>query len=192
MNPLESQIKALVEFLSSQKIKYVILGGIAVSIYGEPRFTADVDVNIILDKTGIDKFLELSKKSGFFPLFPNTKKIAKESGVIPMKHMKGKVEGRCDVIIAENALEYAAIKRGRLRKIGSVMARLVTPEDLIIHKITSFRPRDAEDLKGILIRQKGKLDIGYISEWLTKIDKAAKKSRSLSKLFDRLVDSYYK
>jgi len=94
--------------------------------------------------------------------------------------------GRLDIIIAENILEYTAIKRGRLRKINSIKARIISPEDLIIHKITSSRPRDLEDLRGILIRQKGKLDIRYIQEWLKKIDKVSKET-ALYKLFKRLL-----
>lgn len=186
MNTLELQLKTLVRFLSAQKIKYVILGGIAVSIYGEPRLTADIDVNIIFDKDKLDEFLVEAKKFNFYPLFPNTRKITEKTGVIPMKFVKGKITGKADIIIAENVLEYTAIKRGRIKKIGSIRARLVSPEDLIIHKITSSRPRDLEDLKGILVRQKGKLDIRYIRFWLKKIDRTDKRLQ-LCRLFNNLL-----
>lgn len=103
-----------------------------------------------------------------------------------MNFIKGKITGDFDVIIAENVLEYTAIERGRIKKIGSIKVRLVSPEDLIIHKIASFRPRDIEDINGILIRQKGRLDINYIRRWLKKIDKVNKKSQTL-KLFKSLL-----
>jgi predicted nucleotidyltransferase len=183
INPFEVQLKALIKFLSEQKIKYIILGGIAVSIYGEPRFTSDIDVNIIFDKKKINEFLEGAKKYGFYP---DVKNIVKEPGVIPMNFIKGKITGGFDIIIAENMLEYTAIERGRVKKMGSVKVRLVSPEDLIIHKIASFRPRDIEDVNGILIRQKGKLDINYIRSWLKKIDKANRNSRTY-KTFNSLL-----
>lgn len=185
MNSLELQLKALVKFLSEQRIKYIILGGIAVSIYGEPRLTADIDVNIILGKTRIREFLNKAKKYGFYPLFSDVKKIAEKTGVIPLKFIKGKAIGKCDIIIAENILEYTAIERGRIRRIDSIRARLVSAEDLIIHKVTSSRPRDIEDFKSILIRQRGKLNTKYIIGWLKKIDRANKKSR-LCKLFKEI------
>ena len=172
MNPLESQLKALAKFLTKEKIKYAILGGMAVSIYGEPRLTVDIDVNILFDKRKADEFLKKSKKYGFYPFFSKTKEMAAKTGVIPTEFKKTKI--RCDFITAENILEYEAIKRSKLKKIGSIKVRLVTPEDLIIHKIASSRPRDREDLKGILIRQKGKLDLKYVKTWLRKIDKANK------------------
>ena len=186
MSSLEFQLKIVVRCLSAQKIKYIILGGIAVSIYGEPRFTADIDVNIIFDKRKVNEFLNSAKKYGIYPLFPNTEKIVRETGVIAMKFIKGRAIGKFDIIIAENILEYSAIKRGRIKKINSVKARFISPEDLIIHKIASSRPRDFEDLKGILIRQKGRLDIKYIQYWLKKIDKVNKKSKTY-KIFKGLL-----
>lgn len=186
MSSLEVQLRGLIKCLSEQKIKYIILGGIAVSIYGEPRLTADIDVNIILDKKKIAEFLKEAKKYGFLPALPDAENIAKETGVIPINFIKGKTVGKFDIIIAENILEYTAIKRGRIKKIGSIKAKLISPEDLIIHKIASSRPRDIEDLNGILIRQKGRLDIRYIRDWLKKIDKANKISQ-LYKLFNSLL-----
>ncbi|MBN2097757.1 MAG: nucleotidyltransferase [Candidatus Omnitrophica bacterium] len=186
MNYLEIQLKALTECLSEQKIKYVILGGIAVSLYGEPRLTADIDVNVILEKEKLGEFLRNARRYGFYPVFTNELEIIEETGVIPLKFIRGKIKGKTDIIIAENILEYNAIKRGRIKKISSIQVRLVSPEDLIIHKLTSTRPRDFEDLRGILWRQKGKLDIKYIRYWLKKIDETDKKVR-LYKLFNQLL-----
>jgi len=187
MTQLELELNSLVRFLARQKIKYVILGGIAVSIYGEPRFTQDIDVNIIFDITKLDEFLREAGKYGFHPIGPDTKKIAEKTGVIPLRFRKGKTGAGCDIIIAENLIEYTSIRRGRLKKIGSVKARIITAEDLVIHKITSSRPRDIEDLRGILIRQKGELDIGYIKFWLKKIDKINRKTRLFKKFMQKIA-----
>ena len=62
MNSLDLQLESLVKCLTPEKINYVILGGVALSIYGEPRFTADIDVNVILDKGKIGEFLKKAKK----------------------------------------------------------------------------------------------------------------------------------
>jgi hypothetical protein len=103
-----------------------------------------------------------------------------------MKFSKNKVLGRCDFIIAQNALEYSGIKRARLKKIYSTKIKLISPEDLVIHKITSNRPRDIEDAEGILNRQRGKLDLHYIIFWLKKISEANKKPELLH-LFKKLI-----
>ena len=171
---MEKLLKSLSTFLSKEKIKYAAIGGFAVLVYGEPRMTVDLDINIILSRKMINEFLVKAKKYGILPLLPNTKKLARETGVIPLRFKKGKEDWRVDVILAENLLEYRAIERAKLMKVAGVKLSVISPEDLIIHKIASTRPRDHEDLRGILLRQKGKLDINYIRDMLKKIDKSSK------------------
>lgn len=185
MNSLELQLKQLLKLFKATRVKYAILGGIAVSIYGEPRSTFDIDINIMLDNNKIEGFLKKARKYGFTPLPANIKNFIKATGVIPMKFSKSNITGKSDFIIAQNILEHLCINRARFRKIYSIKARIVTAEDLIIHKITSQRPRDLEDAQGILIRQHGKLDIKYITQWLKKIDRVASQPKLL-KLFQRL------
>jgi hypothetical protein len=183
--PLEKQLKALINLFETIKIPYAILGGLAVILYGEPRLTMDIDVNISLPSNHIGQFLIIAKKTGFLPSCNSVKTFVKKTGVIPMKFMKTKPPGRCDIIIAENSLEHMALKRAKLKKIGSLNAKFITAEDLLIHKIASDRPRDIEDLKGILMRQRNKLDISYILFWLKKLDEANKSS--LVSLFKSLL-----
>lgn len=187
MNNFDEQLKILNKIFKQLKVKYVIIGGVAVSMYGEPRFTEDIDVNVLLDKNKIGEFLKKAKEYHFIPLYPQAKKIAQQSGVIPLKFVKGREIGRCDIIIAENALEYAAIKRGRVKQINSVRMRLISIEDLLVQKMTSIRPRDREDVRNILRRQKNKVDNSYVMEWLKKID-AIDKTLKLVKNYNELSE----
>lgn len=185
MNPLDFQLRQLVKLFKATSVDYAVLGGIAVSIYGEPRLTSDIDINIMLDNDKINDFLKKASKFGFTPLPSNIKKFIKETGVIPMKFSKNRITGKCDFIIAQNILEHLCIRRARFIKIGFIKAKIITPEDLIIHKITSKRPKDLEDARGILFRQRGKLDTKYIAHWLKKIDEVVRHSE-LFKLFESL------
>lgn len=157
-------------------------------LYGEPRLTLDIDVNISIGLEKIGSFLTIARKFGFYPIPKNIQSFIRNTGVIPLRFTKGKAIGRCDIIIAESPIEYATLKRAKVKKIGSLRVKFVTPEDLIIHKITSDRPRDLEDLKGILIRQQGKLDIKYILFWLKKIAIVNHKPE-LIRLFKNLLTS---
>jgi len=186
MNYIEFQLKQIAKLLREAKLDYAVLGGIAVSIYGEPRLTFDIDVNLMLDADNIDYFLKKAKKYGFLPLPKNIKKFVKTTGVIPMRFSKNRIIGECDFIIAQNTLEYLGIKRAISKKIYSIKIKLVTAEDLIIHKITSERARDIEDVIGILARQKGKLDLRYVNYWLKKISEVNKKPE-LCLVFKRLM-----
>lgn len=171
ISPFEETLKSLSSFLAKERIPYVILGGIAVLIYGEPRLTADVDVNIILDKHKINDFLNKARKYHFYPLGKETEKIAGQAGVILLQYVSQKLKIKVDVIIAENELEFAAIERGKIKKIGLLKVKFISPEDLIVHKMASTRPRDAQDVQGIILRQRKKIDIRYIYQWLRRLDK---------------------
>lgn len=174
MNSVGSVLRALAIFLAGQRIKYAVLGGFAVSVHGEPRFTADVDINIILEKNHLGRFIESGGKYGFRPAFPTALKIAEKTGVVLMKCVKSPSPVTIEFIVAENPLEYAAIKRARMQKIGPAKLKVITAEDLLIHKLASSRAKDREDVGGILARQTKRLDLKYIRDWLKRIDKANK------------------
>ena len=59
IKPLLSALEALVNFLSGFKIKNVIIGGIAASLLGKPRFTADRVVLLKHRASGINIDLAL-------------------------------------------------------------------------------------------------------------------------------------
>jgi hypothetical protein len=54
MNPLVKALHAFVEFLEKEQIDYMIIGGIANSIYGNPRQTFDIDIKINLEEIEIE------------------------------------------------------------------------------------------------------------------------------------------
>jgi len=175
MNPVVYQLKQIDKFLSGMGVEYAVVGGIAVSIYGEPRLTMDIDVNVMLESGKVADFLKKAKKYGFSPVPSRIKNFIRKTGVIPMKFSKSRNEGLCDFIIAQNPLERAAIRRARLKKISSVNVKIARAEDIVIHKILSDRPRDLEDAGSILIKQRKKLDTKYILFWLKKVAEANRK-----------------
>ena len=141
MNSFEKQLDALVKLFRKTKIEYVVLGGIAVGIYGEVRLTLDIDVNAAIEKDKLDEFLKQAKQKGFLPIVPDIKAFIYKTGVIPMRFTGSAVGSRCDIIIAENLIEYLALKRGRVKRIGAVKVRLISPCLLY----TSPSPRDVEE-----------------------------------------------
>ena len=184
-NSPNSIISRIAKLMAETKTKYAILGGVAVSLYGMPRLTLDVDVNIILEKYKTAEFLKKAHNSGFTSLVRSEQKFADRTGVIPMKFSKSEPFGRCDFIIAQNTLEHLAIKRARTKTIGFSKVKVITPEDLILQKLVSDRPRDIEDARGVIMRQKN-LDTRYIHFWLKKISNLTKKS-DLLKVFNSLL-----
>jgi hypothetical protein len=69
---------------------------------------------------------------------------------------------RIDVIFALLPFELDAIRRAKEVTIADRTVHVVTPEDLILMKIISERPRDVADAEAIVRRRIGDLDLAYL------------------------------
>lgn len=80
---------------------------------------------------------------------------------------------RLDLLLAETSFDAEAMVRGReIEPTPQFRITVCSPEDLIIYKMISTRPRDHEDVKGIIGRQGAGLDNRYIENWLQEFEQA--------------------
>lgn len=103
---LEDVYKKVVVFLNSEKYKYLVIGGIAAGTLGEPRTTADVDIDITMNKENIHGFLDKAKKAGFKLIKKKCLASAEQIGVFQI-HLE---EFHIDFIIASTDLETTAFE----------------------------------------------------------------------------------
>lgn len=162
-----------IEFLNGKKFDYIVIGGFAAGIIGEPRATVDIDIDIILDKKNITQFLNEAKNAGFEFSEKECKKRAKQTGTFQVKL----ADYRIDFIITSIALEKEAIKRKEILNVHKVKANFPTPEDLILLKIIPGRPRDIVDAENVAIRHSDKLDKRYLLKWAERLSDEAEDMR---------------
>ncbi|MBL8487968.1 MAG: hypothetical protein JNK22_12845 [Rhodocyclaceae bacterium] len=60
----------LIDLLSSNKVDYVLVGGLAVALHGYQRVTMDVDVVLAMDEANIDRFIAAAEAAGLRPTAP--------------------------------------------------------------------------------------------------------------------------
>jgi predicted nucleotidyltransferase len=144
-------------------VKVVIMGGLAVSVYAQPRATLDIDGIIELDERDIESFLNSVKKRGFRWDKGNPIKNVKGLEFITLFYPKGKVY--VDLFLARGDFQKNVIKRSHKVEVGGVPMEVISPEDLILVKLLSDRPRDTEDVCQILLESSGDLDFKYLEEW---------------------------
>ena len=58
MKSLESALIAISRFLKQQNIPYMVIGGMANAIWGEPRATLDIDITIWVEDAKIQNFIQ--------------------------------------------------------------------------------------------------------------------------------------
>ena len=168
----EELISRLAAGLEKHSIPYMIIGGQAVLLYGEPRLTRDIDITLGLDTDGLDDVIAVINDIGVKPLPDNIESFVKETMVLPTLDEDTGI--RLDFIFSFTPYESEAIKKSRKVTIKDQDVCFASPEDLIIHKIFAGRPRDMEDVRNILSKNPD-MDINYIKSWLKDFDKSSDK-----------------
>ena len=159
--------------LEKHKIPYMVIGGQAVLLYGEPRLTKDIDITLDM---GIEGYPEVSKvvENLFFKiLVDNPEEFIKKTMVLPTIEEKSGI--KIDFIFSFTPYEKQAIGNAIDVKISDKMVKFATLEDVIIHKIIAGRARDIEDIKAILLKNPD-YNTKYIYKWLNDFDTSLKEN----------------
>jgi predicted nucleotidyltransferase len=162
-------------------IPYMVIGGQAVLLYGEPRLTRDIDITLGTTLEKLDVVLGLVEDIGLESLAdPET--FTRETMVLPCQDTSTSI--RIDFIFSFSAYEKQALERVQTVKMGNAKVAFASVEDLIIHKVIAGRPRDLEDVESILIKNP-EVDSKYIRRWLKEF--AATLKEPFLKRFNEVV-----
>jgi hypothetical protein len=162
---LKQAIFSVIDFLKQEKTAYLILGGVAVGMIGEPRLTADFDLDIFLSRTKVTGFLVKAKSYGFRVDEREAKERADQFGTFRI--FSGDIP--IDFILASTTLEKEAYHRSQKMVLFGKEMSFPTPEDLILLKLIPGRPKDLIDVESIVLRHWKKLDLAYLRKWTQKI-----------------------
>jgi hypothetical protein len=151
---LKNALEELVLRLNSEKIPFMLIGGVAAGFHGIPRQTFDIDIKFYLKgKMNIEDFIGSLKL--FCTLIPSDPAaFLKQMGVLPAE-LK---DVRIDFILANLPFERKAIKRSVIQNVYGVDVPVCTPEDLIIQKAISTRSKDWMDIEAVVRAKAEDLD----------------------------------
>jgi len=161
--------------LNKHRIPYMVIGGQAVLLYGEPRLTKDIDITLGLGIDGFGQVKEVAQDLGLRILVGNPKEFVQKTMVFPV--IDDKTGIRVDFIFSFSLYEKQAIRRAKNVKLGKTLAKFASLEDLVIHKVIAGRARDLEDVTSMLLRNPD-YDIKYINYWLKEFDQSLNKNFS--------------
>lgn len=169
MENLIEALWVLQERLRQEGIASAVVGGIALSIWGEPRATRDVDLRVLLGREEAHRLLA-ALTNDYALLADNPLTTLQKMGFLFVQDRAGV---RLDLLLADTAFDREVVRRARPTEIapGKVI-QVCSPEDLLIYKLISTRPRDHEDAASIVHRQGDALDDAYIEHWLRQFELA--------------------
>jgi len=180
----EELLSKISVYLNRYRIPYMIIGGQAVLLYGEPRLTRDIDITLGIDIDRIDKILALAKDLSLKPIPKDVESFVKETMVLPTVEEATGI--RVDFIFSFTPYELEAIKRARTVIIIGHNISFASPEDLIIHKIFAGRSRDLEDVRSVLLKNQT-IDFMYIRRWLSEFDTSTEEKKDYLNTFEAIL-----
>ncbi len=161
--PLLAPLSALQRLLERFDDRGIIIGGIAASMLGKTRLTADVDAMILLSIEDLPRLMEVAAQEGLVPRIANAQDFARRHRVLLLRHQESGIN--VNISLGLLPFEVEAVERSTVHQIGSLAIRLPTPEDLIIFKAVAHRPKDLLDIQA-LVESHPDLDRRRIERWV--------------------------
>ena len=163
LEPLWAPIAAVQRLIEQFGDQGIIIGGVAASLLGQPRLTADVDAMLLLSLDDVPKLVKLSQAEELHPRIADVIEFAHRSRVVLLQHSESGID--VDISLGLLPFEVEAVERSIEHRIGSHQIRLPTSEDLIILKAIAHRPKDMLDIEAIITAHP-QIDTQRIEYWV--------------------------
>ena len=144
---LFTELTAIIDKLNAEEINYALCGGMAMAIHGYPRFTADIDIIILLKDIALVKealkSIDFTFAAGPFPFDvhgPHPREIYRISKII------GEEIVTLDLLIVNKPLETVWNSKEVFLMEGREFS-VVSREGLILMKRIAGREQDLLDIK---------------------------------------------
>ncbi|MBI3596011.1 MAG: hypothetical protein HY203_02525 [Nitrospirae bacterium] len=155
----------VVTLLESLRVPYLIVGGLATGVLGEPRLTHDVDAIVDLKTGDLDRLLPKAREEGFDFDEQAVRANIKRQGTFRLQYQNAWL----DIIVSSTEFEQSAFKRKKRVQVLDVEANFPSPEDFILLKLIPGRQKDLLDVESVVARHRDKLDRAYLEQWAQKI-----------------------
>ena len=173
-----------IELLQAEGVPFVLIGGLAASLQGEPRNTEDADFMITLPTPRIQRLAHKAKELGFDiePDLAETQWFG--SGVVRLWLGPSGSQTAVDLMNCNSDfLRQVAWRAQQARCLGHQVP-IASPEDMLLFKCCAWRPKDVPDAIAIADRHRERLDASYLRQWASWL--AAKNPKVLGEVPRRL------
>lgn len=156
---------ASLDTLKAGGFDYILYGGLAAGLWGEPRYTEDVDLVLFIPERHAVKFLREAAKHGFAVDEDLAIQQIQVSGWARLPLGAKKSPWHLDLTLGDSPFDRSALARKKRVELFEREIWVASPEDLLVYKLVSWRDRDVMDVHAIVKRQKY-LDLPYLKKWI--------------------------
>lgn len=162
-------LRDLAAAMEERGLSWYLFGAQAAIVWGSPRLSADVDITAQIEPSALDAYVAAMKDNGFDLVSSDADFIA-QTRVLPFLHRASRMP--LDVVLAGPGLEADFLQRAISVDVDGTLVPVISPEDLIITKILAGRPKDIEDIRGVIHEKTTSLDIERIRTILRLLEQA--------------------
>lgn len=142
-------------------VEYCFIGALAVMAWGEPRATTDADALVVLRAGELDRLVDALK--------------AERMTVDVRDLVDALQDGSHATIFAEDSPFYVDVKPARtpgereevhravVVPVGASRIRVAPAEETVAYKLLFGSPKDVQDARSILVRNRGALDEDHLT-----------------------------
>jgi hypothetical protein len=153
-------IEAVLSALNAARVRYLVVGGVAVVLHGHLRATADLDLIVQLSPENARDAVRALESLGFQPVAPVPAAMfadaearrtwIEEKGMTVFALWSDRFPGLEVDLFASEPLNFeAAYARAVHVQLSSTVATVVALEDLVALKRTAGRPVDLADIEAL-------------------------------------------
>lgn len=143
---LNKDFREFIELLNSHNIKYLVVGGYAVTVHGYPRYTNDIDIWFWIDKSNVENLIKVLKDFGFGSLDIKIDDFLQPNKVIQL----GYPPNRIDLLTSVSGLQFDECYPKKVSfDIDGIKIDFIDLENLKKNKKASGRHKDLNDLDNL-------------------------------------------
>jgi len=170
---LRPALRKAIALLERHGYRYAVIGGLAVSHWGQTRATYNVDIKVLVPDTAYP-----AARAAIRSAFPQRARPQVPANPLIVD---AKVAGvSVDFLLTVPGYEENIVTRAVRGDLDGLAVWICSPEDLVIQKAVAGRVQDWQDIEGILIEQQGRLDLAYVEDWLQQFVAALEQPEILS------------
>lgn len=140
---LNEDFREFIELLNAHEVRYLVVGGYAVSFHGHPRYTKDIDIWIELDAANAERVILALADFGFGELGIETSDFLVDDHIIQL----GYPPNRIDIITSLEGVEFDTCYKQRSEaSANNTIVNFINCEHLKQNKRATGRPQDLADV----------------------------------------------
>lgn len=178
-------LREIVAALNHFKIRYALIGGIAVGFRSRPRATVDLDFLLDIPQLILPALLEDLKKRGFKFDLRRTIQEWTQHHITMFRYGAVRIDWLKPVLPSYRHV----LDTSKEESLVDQSVSIASAEGLVLSKLIAFRPQDKADIASLLAANRDQIDLDWIrAEW----KQLAESDDTRSKEFETMVASIQK